>query len=78
MDGYTEPELEDPPFVLRTKAEEVRITAASAGTAHIAILPHYVDDASAQNRLKRNYTLARYAEVVRTGDVRGRSVVVRQ
>ena len=78
MDGYTEPELEYPPFVLRTKAEEVRITAASAGTAHIAILPHYVDDASAQNRLKRNYTLARYAEVVRTGDVRGRSVVVRQ
>ncbi len=78
MEGHTEMSLSDHPFVLRTKEEEARITAASAGTARIAILPRRADEISAREQLKRDYTLARYAEVVRTGDVRGRSVVVRQ
>lgn len=77
MEGHTELSLPAHPFVLRTVQEEARITAASAGTARIACAPRGADDTPAQEKLKRDYTLARYAEVVRTGDVRGRSVVVR-
>ena len=77
MEGHTELSIPDPPFVLRTKAEEARVTAASPGTARITVLPRRADEMSAREQLKRDYTLARYAEIVRTGDVRGRSVVVR-
>jgi len=77
MEGHTENALPERPFVLRTVEEEARITAASAGTAHIAVQGRRGDAMPAQEQLKREYTLARYAEIVRTGDVRGRSVVVR-
>lgn len=77
MEGHTENALPDRPYVLRTVQEEARITAASAGTARIACAPRNADQVPAAEQLKRDYTLARYAEVVRTEDVRGRSVVVR-
>ncbi len=77
MEGHTENALPDRPHVLRTVGEEARITSMSTEVARIACAPRGTDEMPAAEKLKRDYTLARYAEVVRTEDVRGRAVVVR-
>ena len=63
------------PIVIRTQTETARITSATDGTAHIVVTQASPDRAPAADRLQRSHTLLRYAELVRTGDTRGRAGV---
>ena len=64
------------PIVIRTQTETARITSAADGTAYIVVTGASPDLAPAANQLRRSHTLIRYAELVRTGDTRGRAGVV--
>ena len=64
------------PIIIRTQEETARITSAADGTAHIVMTAPSADLAPAADKLQRAHTLVRYAELVRTGDQRGRAGVV--
>ena len=64
------------PIIIRTQEETARITSAADGTAHIVVTAPSADLAPAADKLQRAHTLVRYAELVRTGDQRGRAGVV--
>ena len=64
------------PIIIRTQEETARITSAADGTAHIVVTQASPDLAPAADKLQRAHTLVRYAELVRTGDTRGRVGVV--
>ena len=64
------------PIIIRTQEETARITSAADGTAHIVVTQASPDLAPAADKLQRAHTLVRYAELVRTGDTRGRAGVV--
>ena len=64
------------PIIIRTQEETARITSAADGTAHIVVTAPSADLAPAADKLQRAHTLVRYAELVRTGDTRGRAGVV--
>ena len=64
------------PIIIRTQEETARITSAADGTAHIVVSAPSADLAPAADKLQRAHTLVRYAELVRTGDQRGRAGVV--
>ena len=80
MDGNVQDAFEDAadaehPIVIRTETETARITSAADGTARIVVTQASPDRAPAADQLKRSYVLMRYAELVRTGDTRGRAGV---
>ena len=64
------------PIIIRTQEETARITSAADGTAHIVVTQASPDLTPAADKLQRAHTLVRYAELVRTGDTRGRAGVV--
>mgnify|MGYP002740922760 CR=1 FL=1 len=66
------------PIIIRTQEETARITSAADGTTHIILTETTPDLTPAAEKLERGYVLMRYAELVRTGDQRGRAVVVLQ
>ena len=81
VDGRVEDAYErlgdaEPPIIIRTQEETVRITSSADGTAHIVVTAPSADLAPAADKLQRAHTLVRYAELVRTGDTRGRAGVV--
>ena len=81
MDGRVKDAYEDlgdaeHPIVIRTQTETARITSAADGTAYIVVTGASPDRAPAADQLRRSHTLIRYAELVRTGDTRGRAGVV--
>ena len=81
MDGRVKDAYEDlgdaeHPIVIRTQEETACITSAADGTAHIVVTQASPDLAPAADQLRRSHTLIRYAELVRTGDTRGRAGVV--
>ena len=81
MDGRVKDAYEDlgdaeHPIVIRTQTETARITSAADGTAYIVVTGASPDSAPAADQLRRSHTLIRYAELVRTGDTRGRAGVV--
>ena len=83
MDGRVKDAYEDlgdaeHPIVIRTQQEIARITSAADGTTHIILTETTPDLTPAAEKLERGYVLMRYAELVRTGDQRGRAVVVLQ
>ena len=80
MDGRVKDAYEDlgdaeHPIVIRTQTETARITSAADGTAYIVVTGASPDRAPAADQLRRSHTLIRYAELVRTGDTRGRAGV---
>ena len=75
-DAYEDLGDAEQPLVLRTQTEMVRITNAADGTTRISLTAAAPDTASAADKLQRAHTLVRYAELVRTGDTRGRAGVV--
>ena len=83
MDGRVKDAYEDlgdaeHPIVIRTQQETARITSAADGTTHIILTETTPDLTPAAEKLERGYVLMRYAELVRTGDPRGRAGVVLQ
>lgn len=83
MDGRVKDAYEDlgdaeHPIVIRTQQEIARITSAADGTTHIILTETTPDLTPAAEKLERGYVLMRYAELVRTGDQRGRAGVVLQ
>ena len=81
MDGRVKDAYEDlgdaeHPIVIRTQTETARITSEADGTAHIVVTQASPDLTPAADKLQRAHTLVRYAELVRTGDTRGRAGVV--
>ena len=83
MDGRVKDAYEDlsdaeHPIVIRTQQEIARITSTADGRAHIILTETTPDLTPAAEKLERGYVLMRYAELVRTGDQRGRAVVVLQ
>ena len=80
VDGNVQDAYEDlsdaaHPLIIRTQTETARITSAADGTAHIVVTQASPDRAPAADQLRRSHTLIRYAELVRTGDTRGRAGV---
>ena len=78
QDAFIEKAAADAPLVIRTQQEIARITSAADGTAHIILTETTPDLTPAAEKLERSYVLMRYAELVRTGDQRGRAGVVLQ
>ena len=83
MDGRVEDAYEEigdaaHPLIIRTQTEAARITSAADGTTHIILTETTPDLTPAAEKLERGYVLMRYAELVRTGDQRGRAGVVLQ
>ena len=78
QDAFIEKEAADAPLVIRTQQESARITSAADGTTHIILTETTPDLTPAAEKLERGYVLMRYAELVRTGDPRGRAGVVLQ
>ena len=83
MDGRVEDAYEEigdaaHPLIIRTQTETARITSAADGTTHIILTETTPDLTPAAEKLERGYVLMRYAELVRTGDQRGRAGVVLQ
>jgi len=83
MDGRVKDAYEDlgdaeHPIIIRTQEETARITSAADGTAYIILTETTPDLTPAAEKLERGYVLMRYAELVRTGDQRGRAGVVLQ
>ena len=78
QDAFIEKEAADAPLVIRTQQEIARITSAADGTTHIILTETTPDLTPAAEKLERGYVLMRYAELVRTGDPRGRAGVVLQ
>ena len=78
QDAYEDLHDAEHPLIVRTQTELARITAAADGTARIVLIEAPLDSAPAAEKLERGYILMRYAELVRTGDQRGRAVVVLQ
>lgn len=78
QDAFIEKAAADAPLVIRTQQETARITSAADGTTHIILTETTPDLTPAAEKLERGYVLMRYAELVRTGDQRGRAVVVLQ
>lgn len=81
VDGRTQEAYQDTgdaaqTIVIRTAEEVAHLTNTSEGTAHIAISSISSDATSASDQQKRNQTLARYAELIRTEGTRGRDAVV--
>ena len=81
MDGRVKDAYEDlgdaeHPIIIRTQEETACITSAADGTAYIVVTGASPDRAPAADQLRRSHTLIRYAELVRTGDTRGRAGVV--
>ena len=80
VDGNVQDAYEDlsdaaHPLIIRTQTETARITSAADGTAHIVVTKASPDLTPAAEQLRRSHTLIRYAELVRTGDSRGRAGV---
>ena len=78
QDAFIERAAVDAPLVIRTQEETARITSAADGTTHIILTETTPDLTPAAEKLERGYVLMRYAELVRTGDPRGRAGVVLQ
>ena len=78
QDAFIERAAVDAPLVIRTQQETARITSAADGTTHIILTETTPDLTPAAEKLERGYVLMRYAELVRTGDQRGRAGVVLQ
>ena len=78
QDAYEDLHDAEHPLIVRTQTELTRITAAADGTARIVLIEAPPDSAPAAEKLERGYVLMRYAELVRTGDQRGRAAVVLQ
>ena len=78
QDAYEDLHDAEHPLIVRTQTELARITAAADGTARIVLIETPLDSAPAAEKLERGYVLMRYAELVRTGDQRGRAAVVLQ
>ena len=77
-DAYEDLGDAEHPIVIRTQQEIARITSAADGTTHIILTETTPDLTPAAEKLERGYVLMRYAELVRTGDQRGRAGVVLQ
>ena len=75
QDAYEDLGDAECPLVIRTQTETARITSTADGMAHIVVTATSPDLTPAADRLRRSYTLIRYAELVRTGDPRGRAGV---
>ena len=75
QDAYEDLGDAEHPLVIRTQTETARITSTADGRAHIVVTATSPDLIPAADRLRRSYTLIRYAELVRTGDPRGRAGV---
>ena len=75
-DAYEDLGDAEHPIVIRTQTETARITSEADGTAHIVVTQASPDLTPAADKLQRAHTLVRYAELVRTGDTRGRAGVV--
>ena len=78
QDAFIERAAAGAPLVIRTQQETARITSAADGTTHIILTEKTPDLTPAAEKLERGYVLMRYAELVRTGDPRGRAGVVLQ
>lgn len=78
QDAYEDLGDAECPLVIRTQTETARITSTADGRAHIVVTATSPDLTPAAEKLERGYVLMRYAELVRTGDQRGRAVVVLQ
>ena len=76
QDAFTDETDAGRPIVIRTKEELAYITSDPDGAAHIVLCAAEPDTAPLEEQMKRSHTLARYAELVRAGDERGRAVVV--
>lgn len=75
QDAYEDLGDAERPLIIRTQTETARITSTADGRAHIVVAATSPDLTPATDRLRRSYTLIRYAELVRTGDPRGRAGV---
>ena len=76
QDAFADETNPERPIVIRTKEELAYITSDPDGAAHIVLCAAEPDTAPLEEQMKRSHTLARYAELVRAGDERGRAAVV--